>query len=280
MTIITGGRMGLEASRQAALSRAIARTQAEISTGKRIERASDDPAAAGRVAELVRSTNALTGWHANIALAQSLVGQADTVLGQLVDRLTRAHELVVSAGNGGLNAADRQNIGQELRAIADDVAGQALLRNSLDEPLFPTDAAPVIPIGAGETLVPVPSAGELFSPVGGALVDRLRAAAAVVELVDPALRAAQYAPILADVTAMGDHASAMRAMVGVTAARLDVAAERLDSQKLSIATERSGLEDTDIGEAMTRLSAQQLTLEAAQAAFARIHRRTLFDILG
>jgi flagellar hook-associated protein 3 FlgL len=40
------------------------------------------------------------------------------------------------------------------------------------------------------------------------------------------------------------------------------------------------LEDTDLTAAIARLNAQQLTLDAAQAAFARINRRSLFDLLG
>jgi flagellar hook-associated protein 3 FlgL len=40
------------------------------------------------------------------------------------------------------------------------------------------------------------------------------------------------------------------------------------------------LEDTDLTQAIATLNAQTLTLDAAQAAFARINRRTLMDILG
>ena len=40
------------------------------------------------------------------------------------------------------------------------------------------------------------------------------------------------------------------------------------------------IEDTDIVSATAKLNAQTITLEAAQAAFARINRRSLFDILG
>jgi flagellar hook-associated protein 3 FlgL len=40
------------------------------------------------------------------------------------------------------------------------------------------------------------------------------------------------------------------------------------------------LEDTDLSAAIAKLNSQTITLEAAQAAFARINRRTLMDILG
>ena len=39
------------------------------------------------------------------------------------------------------------------------------------------------------------------------------------------------------------------------------------------------VEDTNLEEAIAQLHAQDLTLQAAQAAFAKINRQTLFDIL-
>jgi flagellar hook-associated protein 3 FlgL len=67
---------------------------------------------------------------------------------------------------------------------------------------------------------------------------------------------------------------------GVRAARIDAVRERLEAGSLQIEEERSGLEDTDISRVVAQINAKQLTLEAAQAAFARINRNTLFDLLG
>ena len=52
------------------------------------------------------------------------------------------------------------------------------------------------------------------------------------------------------------------------------------AQDIDLAAERTNLEATDISEAVAQLNAQTLTLEAAQAAFARINRRTLLDLLS
>jgi flagellar hook-associated protein 3 FlgL len=48
---------------------------------------------------------------------------------------------------------------------------------------------------------------------------------------------------------------------------------------ISLSEERSGLEDTDLSSAIADLNGMTMTLEAAQAAFARINRRTLMDFL-
>ena len=43
---------------------------------------------------------------------------------------------------------------------------------------------------------------------------------------------------------------------------------------------RSGLEDTDLTETIARIQSKLLSLEAAQAAFARINRQSLFDLIS
>ncbi len=68
--------------------------------------------------------------------------------------------------------------------------------------------------------------------------------------------------------------------IGLRAGKIDRLIENERTRGLTASEERSTLEDTDLSEALTRLNALSVTLEAAQAAFARINRRTLFDILG
>ena len=48
---------------------------------------------------------------------------------------------------------------------------------------------------------------------------------------------------------------------------------------MQLEEQRSGLESTDITEAVARLGAKDLSLKAAQAVFARINQTSLFDIL-
>ena len=78
----TGNRMSAEIARQSRLARAVAETQLAISTGKRIARASDEPAAAARVATLQRGQSNEAAWARNFDLGMSLSSQADGVARQ------------------------------------------------------------------------------------------------------------------------------------------------------------------------------------------------------
>src|SRR3546814_3026064 len=76
------------------------------------------------------------------------------------------------------------------------------------------------------------------------------------------------------------HVADRNATLGLSAGRLERIGDGLASRDITLADERSSVEDTDLSVAIAQLNATNLTLEAAQAAFARINRQTLFDILG
>ena len=276
---LTGTRLSLEVARQLSMGRNVLKTQIQIGTGKRIERASDDPGAAARVAELVRSQSSVVSWQSNVTLAQSLTSHADALLSQLSDRAVQAQSSYVAAGDSALGADYRSAVANELRSIALEVSDMATTRNSLDEPLFASSTAAKIPVGDGQLVAPVPSADEVFQTGGVSLAQQLRDAADALEIADPVARKAAYTQSVQKLNDMVEHIATVRSDVGVRANRLDALENRLAEQNIELIAERSSLEDTDITEAVARLNSQQLTLEAAQAAFARISRKTLFDIL-
>ncbi len=276
---LTGTRLSLEISRQLSMARNVLKTQIQIGTGKRIERASDDPGAAARVAQLARAQTNVQSWSSNVTLAQSLASHADSILSQLSDRAVQAQSSYVSAGDSALGADYRAAVADELRSVALEMAEMATTRNSLDQPLFAVSNAAKIPVADGLQVAPVPAADEVFQTGGVSLAQQLRDAADALEITDPAARKVAYSQSVQKLNDMVEHISTVRSDIGVRAGRLDALENRLANQQIELTSERSGLEDTDITEAVARLNSQQLTLEAAQAAFARISKKTLFDIL-
>ncbi len=268
----TGNRMMHEITRQQNLARSIADSQISISTGKRIQRASDDPVAAARVATITQAQSDDAVWSGNLSLGGSLAAQADSVLKTLSDRMVRVNELVVAGANGNLSAADRSTIANELTSIADEIDSYATTQSSLGQPLFATNAT-AMRFDASTTFPPVPSRNAVFETGGTPISQIVRDAA---NAVSNGTASSALASIQTATTHIADTASD----IGVRAARMDRMREALSGRGIEYAAERSGLEDTDLTQAIATLNAQTLTLDAAQAAFARINRRTLMDILG
>lgn len=281
----TRARLTAEIARQTRLAQEIARGQADISSNTRLQAPSDDPAAAARVADIRRTQADQKIWSANLEAASGVAAQVDTTLKGVGTAIDRARELMLSASTDTLSASDRAAIAIELRGIADDIQGYAAETDSRGYPLFPTTDALLIPISSSVRVAATASRGAIFGnvPTGAGPADLeqiIRAAADATEIADKTQRTAASAAALTDIEAASDHMSAVRGEQGVRAARIDSVRERLASSGLLLDEERGGLEGTNIEETVARISALKLSLDAAQAVFARVNQRTLFDLLG
>ncbi len=272
----TGNRMTREIQRQSLLANDIAYTQSQISTGKRLQRASDDAAAAPRLAALRRADSSSAAWSDNINVAKSLVAAADTAMGSTSDLLARARELALAGANATMSPNDRNSLVAELTAIADEIDSIASSKDSNGNALFSNGTALSMRFDSGTSFAPVPSRVDAFSVGGIDIAQRVRDAAAAVQSGDQTA----IGGALDSLNQSIGHIADTHAAVGIQAQRLDRLSDHLQSQKIDRTSERSSLEDTDLTTAIANLNAQTITLDAAQAAFARINRRTLFDILG
>jgi flagellar hook-associated protein 3 FlgL len=271
--MLIGPRISLEIATQSRLNREITRLMNEISGEKRILSPSDDPHAAARVAAIARDQVDQAGWKANVTAAEALAQRADSALGDIRDMMDRAAELI-SAARGP--SGDKVVAALELKAYADEMRLAVQQRDSRGQAVF-ADGEPLeIPMGGSALLTANPSRESVFGVAGDTLADRLDAAAAALVGGDDAAIAAAFDGITAGQTQVADAIGAQ----GVRGARIDFALGRLTSQGATAAEERSALEATDLTTAIPELATKRLTLDAAQAAFAQVNRRTLFDLLG
>ena len=119
-------------ARQAALSE----LQENLTSGKRVVRASDDPTSAA-IAEraLTRISRIATDQRALASQVDSIT-QAESVLGDVTDALQRFRELTVSAGNGVHSSAEHKTIALEMQGLRDQIYALANREDSNGLPLF------------------------------------------------------------------------------------------------------------------------------------------------
>ena len=277
MTIsATGNRMTTEIARQSRLAQDISRSQISISTGKRLRAASDDPVASARVAQIGTAQSDGATWSGNLAQAASSSNQADQVLASLSDRIEHARQLLVAGASDTATVADRATYANELRSIAGDVAELRGTTTPAGQPLFAAGAALSMRVDRGVVVTAVDSAANIFDRSGVPLTQDLADAAAALQSGD----AARIGVALARMGSAIDHVADAAGAQGMRGAQIDRLTDRNAARSVDLAEERSRLEDTDLTTAIAKLNAQQLTLDAAQAAFARINRKSLFDLLG
>ena len=277
-------RLDQEINRQLALSRDVAKAQTQLSTQKRIQSPSEDPVAAARISSIGRAQANDAVWKSNLDLAASLAARADTALKAVGTAFDRVTELMTQGATGTLSDQDRATIALELRSIADELTTLKDSKDSRGNALFMSGYSLRIPVQSGVQVIAVGTREEVFESVATAggpkdLAAIVSDAAAALETTDPTARAAAVATSVDEVKAAVGHVATQRGEQGALANRVDALLERQADSGLQMEEERSGLEDTDIQAVVARLSSQQLSLQAAQAVFARVNENTLFDLL-
>ena len=91
--------------------------QEEMTTGKRVAKASDDPAAAARAERAMASVDRTTTSQRAVDASKVAMTQVESTLGSAGDLMQQARELVVSAGNGSYTDTERAGIANQLQGI-------------------------------------------------------------------------------------------------------------------------------------------------------------------
>lgn len=287
-----------------ALRHDLAGLREQLSTGKRINRPSDDPAGFAQA----RALEALERRHEQharaIGDARLWTDRTQSAIDGLAERFTDAYAEGIRALNDTLNQDDRNAIAQRVDTLLAEVidglnakSGEEYLfggTRTTTPPLQPdgtltgsADTPPVTladlggkrnrEIAPGVTLaVNVSGADLLQTDDDVGLVESLQRLAA-------ALRAEPTAPPLRDaveeVGAARDHLLERGAEAGNIAHRLNLAEAQLAEASLEAARRRSEVEDADYFAVVTELQSAQTTLEAALRATAKAAQTTLLDFL-
>src|SRR5437667_6157408 len=111
-------------------------SQLQLTTGKRVNRASDDPTAAAHAERALASISRVDADKRGVDASRALMSQTESALGDAGDLLQRAHELLVQAGNGSYSDTQRQSIANELRGIREQLLSVANRSDGADGYLF------------------------------------------------------------------------------------------------------------------------------------------------
>jgi flagellar hook-associated protein 3 FlgL len=103
----------------------IAKTQMQLSTNKRNLTAADDPIASARALEVTQSQSMNTQFATNRSNANASLSLVDKTLGDVTGQIQDIQTLIVTAGNGGYDASNREALATELEGRLTDLIGLA-----------------------------------------------------------------------------------------------------------------------------------------------------------
>ena len=118
------------------LNKDIQQLQSKIASGKNILKASDDPLGAIQLSAAKEQKELLGKFSSNVAAAQVRLEQANSVMGEITNVLTRMSELTTMAGNGAYDAFNREAIAREMEQLKDVLLSQVNTKDTRGQSLF------------------------------------------------------------------------------------------------------------------------------------------------
>lgn len=290
---MTNARLGWMTNNQSQAAEA----ERAVSTGRRIDQPSDDPAAASQILRHQGRLRRIEQYDRNNASARLWINGADGALQEAATGLGRAKALAVQAGNDTLGpvenaalAADIRAISEELRTVANaKVQGRPIFAGTADgaqaydlSGVYIGDASSVVmTIDKDETVVVGIPGPEVFGasnpadPFSGSAFEALNALADAVELGDNA--AVREGIEAVDLTT--SRVGSAQGRIGAISKQLDAAEFRHGGERISVETDVSKIRDTDMAEAIIRMRSTEASYQATLAATARSISTSLLDFL-
>ncbi|SHE70597.1 flagellar hook-associated protein 3 FlgL [Desulfofundulus australicus DSM 11792] len=296
----------------------LARTQEQMSTGRRVLRLSDDPPALSQLLNVRAAVERNQQYARNITDGLSYLDGADTALGTAGELIQKALEYAIQGANGTLEKNDMAAIGEQIDKMIDElvdianttVGGKYIFagtkndrppfkrevdngvdkiyyqgnlervsREILDQANYPIDVPAVTLVdNNSNTLGGV--FGEVQSSNNGYEV--VGGVFQILLALRNSLKAADASGVNDSIGALNtqlDHLLRYRVQVGARTSHFESVRSQLQDQEVRLTQVLSNLEDADVARVAVDLSRQQLAYQAALAAGAKILETSLLDYL-
>lgn len=274
--------------------RRVSSAQQQISSGLRVQRASDDPVAAAGIMQTDNSLRALEQYRRNIGQATARAAAEEGALERLTDVLSRAQELAAGQAGDTASPETRLTVKAEVDQLLEFAVGLGNTRSgedflfgdpaaaapfampATDPPVFsasPPRGSHQAEIAAGQVLKTNHNGSEAFLDTGAlrSLYDLSKAlGSGSGDEVRTALGAVETSHGRVQ-NLLGD--------VGARSNQMQVTLTNLDALDNNLRTMRSDLAEIDIEQGVTELVSRQTAFQAAMMATSRVMSLTLADYL-
>lgn len=274
--------------------------QGQISSGQKLDSASQDPVAAARLRELTRAQTLSATDTTSANRANADLTLADTALQNFASTVTQAQQLATQAASSVLNASQRASIGTQLSQIHDqllqlantrDSAGNALFGGQTSGQAYTLDASgkaiytgtasgTQVSLGEGQSVTTSVTGPEFLNfNVAGAPTDLLTTIKTLADTLQTGSAAGQAAA-QTSLTALHSGLDAITnadTIVGSRMAYIDLTNQHRQTVSDLNTTEQSNLGGTDIATTVVQLQQTMLALQASQDSFSKLSSLSLFS---
>ena len=287
----------------------LARVQEQLISGKRIQKASEDPVVAMQGIRYRTEVREVDQFRHNVSEATSWMDLTDSTLNEVTEAVKRIRELTTQAANDTYESSQRAIIKSEvdqliehIGSLANSKAGEKYIYNGTktDQPLINVDnlkAYLANPAGSVDSIYEsgtAPTAsGKIEFEVSKGITVQVNMQPETVFgkelfeglhklstlLKETTTTGADLSAELDTLDTLGQSLITERAELGARANRLELVDNRLQDHEIIAKTIMSDNEDIDVEKVIMELKSHETVHRAALSAGARIIQPTLLDFL-
>ena len=255
----------------------------KLSSGSRINRASDDAAGLSISEKMRAQIRGLTQGTRNAEDGVSFIQTAEGALSEVSDMLTRMKELAVQAQNGSYSTEDQQNIGSEMKALGKAVSDIYTNTKFNGTAVFGAQTATTSGAMTGVTSAAATTAATFTYGENGAqsvsikqaTTENLGLLTAKTASADGTTSSVSNAILVTSqlVENAIDEVNTSRAGYGAMQNQLEHASNNMSTTKENLQAAESRVRDVDMAEEMMNYTKSNILLQASQAMLAQANQQ-------
>ena len=271
----------------------LAKVQEQLTTGKIINRPSDDPTAATSAMRMRTSVAEQKQYARNANDATAWLNQIDATFSSMTSQVRRARDVALQGANdGAMGPEAREALATEVDQIRE---GAITTANAtyLGRPVFGGVTGGTAAYAADGTWIGVTGDGVVRTVADGvrirvdvegptafgtspdSLFDHLDALSTALRAGDTAGVTGAIDKLTADASRITD----VQSSVGARTNRVEQAQQAAGDAELSLTSSLADIENTDLAKATVDLKLQEVAYQAALAATSRVMQPSLLDFL-
>jgi flagellar hook-associated protein 3 FlgL len=275
---------------------------AQMASGLKLQRPSDDPLASVRLSRLARADAAVSQYRDNIAALKTRLQTNETYFDGLTNDMQQAHDLLVWAADGSNSPADLASMSTSLKSLQDSLFYTCNSKDQEGRFLFSGTATNTPAITYDPTAAP----GARYTFTGNTAKQNVVVGSGIQQAanvsVDEMATLLNQVDLASSTLAGGVNVNtpAVHSVVAGTLDALDTAMNSVGSKIAGLGgaqnilstldANHANVDETDqqaaidigqlnYGDAATQLNAYTTALQATQKAYAKVSQLSLFNVL-
>lgn len=272
----------------------------QMSTGRRVNQASDDPSAAAMEVNIAYQIDSCDQYLRSISSIYSELQTADSSLSSAVTAIQRAITLGVEGANGTMSVGDRATVAEEIKGISQQILSVANLSfnghyvfggtDNSQPPYVADSASPggvayqgndkvnFVEIETGRVIAVNEPGSQLFSAAGANVFQALDDLTTALQ--NPGSTTDDISDATTELRSAYDQLTSARAFYGSTSDELLSTEDFLNSEKVQFGQQQNSMIGIDLNVAATNLANAEAARNATVQAAASLSGMTLMDYIS